>query len=40
MDINRFTEKSREALQQGEVLALSYGNQELDVEHIFLALLE
>jgi len=40
VDINRFTEKSREALQQGEVLALSYGNQELDVEHIFLALLE
>jgi ATP-dependent Clp protease ATP-binding subunit ClpB len=40
VDINRFTEKSREVLQQGEVLALSYGNQELDVEHIFLALLE
>jgi len=40
MDINRFTEKSGEALQQAEVLALSYGNQEIDVEHLLLALLE
>jgi ATP-dependent Clp protease ATP-binding subunit ClpB len=40
VDINRFTEKSREALQEAQQAALNYGNQELDVEHLLLALLE
>ncbi len=40
MDINRLTQKSQEALQAGETKALRYGQQEVDGEHLLLALLE
>ena len=37
MDINRFTEKSREALTTAQGLAAQYGHQEVDAEHLALA---
>ncbi|HEX2223108.1 MAG TPA: ATP-dependent chaperone ClpB [Thermoanaerobaculia bacterium] len=40
MDINRLTQKSQEALQAAQTKALRYGHQEVDGEHLFLALLE
>src|ERR1700730_3617736 len=40
MDINRFTQKSQEALQAAQTKALRYGHQEVDAEHLLLALLE
>lgn len=40
MDINRFTIKSQEALQQAQTKAIRYGHQEVDAEHLLLALLE
>jgi ATP-dependent Clp protease ATP-binding subunit ClpB len=39
MDINRFTEKAREALAAAEQLARRNGNPQLDVEHVLMALL-
>ena len=38
MDINRFTEKTREALTTAQGLAAQYGHQEVDAEHLALAL--
>ncbi len=40
MDINRFTEKAREALAAAQSKAVDYGNQQVDVEHLLAALLE
>jgi ATP-dependent Clp protease ATP-binding subunit ClpB len=40
MDINKLTQKSQEALQGAQTKALRYGHQEVDVEHLLLALLE
>jgi ATP-dependent Clp protease ATP-binding subunit ClpA len=40
MDINRFTEKAQEALQAAHRRALRESHQQVDVEHLFLALLE
>lgn len=40
MDLNRLTQKSLEALQQAETKALRYGNTEIDMEHLLVALLE
>ncbi|HSC20103.1 MAG TPA: Clp protease N-terminal domain-containing protein, partial [Solirubrobacterales bacterium] len=40
MDINRLTQKSQEALQAAQTKALRYGQQEVDGEHLLLALLE
>src|SRR5208282_3206116 len=40
MDINRCTEKAQEALRSAQGLALRGGQQQVDVEHLFLALLE
>ncbi len=40
MDMNRFTEKSLEAIQQAETKVLRYGHAELDLDHLFLALLQ
>ena len=40
MDINRLTQKSQEALQSAQTKALRYGHQEVDAEHLLLALLE
>ncbi len=40
MDVNQFTEKSQEALGRAQALATRRGHQQVDVEHLFLALLE
>src|SRR5882724_4958076 len=40
MDTNRLTQKSQEALQAAQTKALRYGHQEVDGEHLLLALLE
>src|SRR5271166_3692017 len=40
MDINRFTEKAQQALQGAQKLALRYNHQQIDVEHLLLALLD
>ncbi|MFL6193666.1 MAG: Clp protease N-terminal domain-containing protein, partial [Thermoanaerobaculia bacterium] len=40
MDINRMTQKSQEALQSAQTKALRHGHQEVDGEHLLLALLE
>ena len=40
MDLNRMTEKSREALQQAQTLATRHHQQQVDSEHLLLALLE
>ena len=40
MDSNRFTEKSQEALNTAHRLAARLGHQQMDVEHLLLALLE
>lgn len=39
MNINKFTQKSMEAIQQCEKLAYEYGNQEIEQEHLLYALL-
>jgi ATP-dependent Clp protease ATP-binding subunit ClpB len=38
--MNRMTQKSQEALQSAQTKALRYGHQEVDGEHLLLALLE
>ncbi len=40
MDLNRFTEKAREGLQAAQAVALKNSHQEVDGEHLLLALLE
>src|SRR5579864_1824670 len=40
MDFNRFTEKLQEAFRAAQSLAASRGNQQIDVEHLLVALLE
>jgi ATP-dependent Clp protease ATP-binding subunit ClpB len=40
MDQNRFTEKSLEALQSAQRLAAKFMHQQMDVEHLLLALLD
>jgi ATP-dependent Clp protease ATP-binding subunit ClpB len=40
MDINRFTEKAREALQNAQKLAVRMSHQQIDNEHLLLALLD
>jgi ATP-dependent Clp protease ATP-binding subunit ClpB len=40
MDINRYTEKAQEALQGAQKLAIRYSNQQIDVEHLLLSLLD
>ncbi|MGI9071129.1 MAG: ATP-dependent chaperone ClpB [Bryobacteraceae bacterium] len=40
MDFNRLTEKSQDAIRQAQSTAANYGNQQVDVEHVLLALLE
>jgi ATP-dependent Clp protease ATP-binding subunit ClpB len=40
MDLNRLTQKSQEALHDAQTKALRYGHQEVDGEHLLLALLE
>jgi ATP-dependent Clp protease ATP-binding subunit ClpB len=40
MDINKFTEKAREALQGAQKLAIRMSHQQIDNEHLLLALLD
>jgi len=40
MDINKFTEKLQEALSAAQTKAVRYGHQQVDLEHLLLALLE
>lgn len=40
MDFNKLTQKSQEAVQQAQSIALRAGHVEVDREHLFLALLE
>jgi ATP-dependent Clp protease ATP-binding subunit ClpB len=40
MDFNKMTQKTQEALHQAQSTALRYGHQEVDGEHLLLALLE
>ena len=40
MDFNRLTEKSQEALRQAQSIAIEHGNQQVDVEHLLLSMLE
>ncbi|NUN96956.1 MAG: AAA family ATPase, partial [Candidatus Omnitrophica bacterium] len=40
MDLNRLTQKSQEALQAAQALAIRFGHIEVDGEHLLLALLE
>jgi ATP-dependent Clp protease ATP-binding subunit ClpB len=40
MDFNKFTEKSQEAVGQAQTLASRRGHQQVDVEHLLLALIE
>ena len=40
MDLNRLTEKSQQAVQAAQALAARLSHQQIDNEHLFLALLE
>jgi ATP-dependent Clp protease ATP-binding subunit ClpB len=40
MDLNRFTEKAQEALQNSQKLAARYDHQQVESEHLLLALLD
>ena len=40
MNINKFTQKSMEAVQNCEKLAYEYGNQQIEQEHLFYSLLK
>src|SRR5436305_2765875 len=40
MDINKFTEKMQDAVRAAQTVAVRHGNQQIDVEHLVLALLE
>ena len=40
MDLNRFTHKSQEALQAAQGIAARHNHQEVDVEHLLVALTE
>jgi len=40
MDLNRFTEKAQEALAGAQRLATRFGQQQVDVEHLLLSMLD
>ena len=40
MDINRFTEKAQEAIRSAQSIAVRFSHQNVDAEHLLLALLE
>jgi ATP-dependent Clp protease ATP-binding subunit ClpB len=40
MDINRFTEKAQQVLQSSQGIAVRRGHQQIDAEHLLLALLD
>ena len=39
MNISKFTQKSQEAIAAAEKLAVQNGNQQIDEEHLLVALL-
>lgn len=39
MDLNKFTQKSLQAVQNCQKIAYDYGNQEIDQEHLLYSLL-
>ena len=40
MNIQKFTQKSLQAVQDCEKLAMEYGNQEIEQEHLLVSLLQ
>ncbi|APH38294.1 ATP-dependent chaperone ClpB [Methanohalophilus halophilus] len=40
MDLNNFTQKAQEAIQNSRTIAARYYHQQIDAEHLFLSLLE
>ena len=40
MDMNKLTQKSQEAVQAAQATAVRHGHQEIDGEHLMLALLQ
>jgi ATP-dependent Clp protease ATP-binding subunit ClpB len=40
MDFNRYTEKLQEAIRAAQSIAVQHGNQQIDTEHLLLALLD
>jgi len=40
MDLNTFTQKSQEAISEAQNIAVRYQNQQIDVEHLTLALID
>src|SRR5271165_548271 len=40
MDLNRLTEKLQEAVRAAQTVAVRHGNQQVDIEHLLLALLQ
>ncbi len=40
MRLDKFTIKSQEAIQEAQRLAAQFGQQQIDVEHLLLALLQ
>ncbi len=40
MDLNKFTEKCQEAIKDAQAIALKNNNQEVDVEHLLLSLIQ
>ena len=40
MDMNRFTEKAQESLQSAQKLAIRWNHQQIDTEHLLLAMLD
>jgi ATP-dependent Clp protease ATP-binding subunit ClpB len=40
MNLNNFTIKSQEAIQQAQQIAQSFGHQQIENEHIFKAIFE
>ncbi len=40
MDFNRYTEKLQEAIRAAQAIAVQHGNQQIDTEHLMLALLD
>ena len=39
MDINKLTQKSREAVQDAQALTIEYGNMQIEQAHLLYALL-
>ena len=39
MDINKLTQKSQEALQEAQKMAIEFGHNEVDVDHLMISLL-